>query len=328
LRRLTLLFTSTHETSFIAEDLQTLRRHYDVHQIVTRSVLAPFQILRRITRADVTYTWFASTYAAAVVFLAGLFGKKSIVVIGGADVARVDDAAYGQWRSPWKSVLAGYAIRRAWKVLAVDGSLRQEAIRRADYDGENIQVVPTGYNPGEWPPGDGRTRSVLTVAACTTVSRVRVKGIPVLMEAARLLPGVPFTIAGIENDLLRRSALDPPANVRVLPFVSRKELQALYRQSAVYCLPSLFEGLPNSLCEAMLCGCVPVVTDAGGSPHVVGETGFVVPARDSGKLAGAISRALDAPEEKRAAARERVSRLFPAARREEVLRQLIDSAAG
>jgi glycosyltransferase involved in cell wall biosynthesis len=327
LRRVTLLFTSSLETPFILEDLQLLRRHYDVSHLVTRSFDAPFRILWGIPGADLTFSWFASVYTAAVVFVARMFGKKSIVVVGGADVTRVDAAGYGQWASPWRALLAGYALRRAWRVLAVDESLRQEAIRRADYGGENILVVPTGYDPERWTPGDGRTSGVLTIAACESVSRLKVKGIPDLVEAARLLPETPFTIVGIGGDVLRRSGLDAPANVRILPYADREQLLALYRDAAVYCQPSLFEGLANSLCEAMLCGCIPVATDAGGSARVVGNTGFVVTPRDPGALAVALRMALGASADKGVAARSRIMELFPLRRREELLTQLIGTAA-
>jgi glycosyltransferase involved in cell wall biosynthesis len=153
-----------------------------------------------------------------------------------------------------------------------------------------------------------------------------VKGIPDLVEAARLLPEARFTIVGIGGDVLRRSGLDAPANVRILPYVDRQELLALYRDAAVYCQPSLFEGLPNSLCEAMLCGCIPVATDAGGSARVVGNTGFVVTPRDPGALAEALRMALGASTDLRVAARSRIMELFPPGRREELLTQLIGTA--
>jgi glycosyltransferase involved in cell wall biosynthesis len=323
----TLLFTSTHETPFIVEDLNLLRRHYEVHHLLTRSLLAPVGIARRVWKTDLCFTWFASVYAAAVVFLSGLAGRKCILVIGGADVARVDDAGYGQWRSPWKSMLTGYALRRAWRVLAVDESLKAEAIRRADYAGENIQVVPTGYDPEFWTPGAGpRTRCVLTVAACANTSRLNVKGIPVLFRAAEILPGIDFTVVGIDIGLLRRSGMNVPRNVEILPRVDREALRALYQQSVVYCQPSLFEGLPNSLCESMLCGCIPVATAVGGSARAVGDTGYLVPPRDPEALAQALMLAVEHHATPSAPARARIAEMFTPRNREETLIRLIESA--
>src|SRR2546425_12958201 len=86
--------------------------------------------------------------------------------------------------------------------------------------------------------------------------RLRVKGIDILAEAARRLPGMTFIVIGVDSHLTGN--VQPPLNMRFLPVMNRMELLPYYQRAKVYCLPSLREGLPNSLCEAMLCGCIPV----------------------------------------------------------------------
>jgi glycosyltransferase involved in cell wall biosynthesis len=65
----------------------------------------------------------------------------------------------------------------------------------------------------------------------------------------------------------------------------------------VFTMPSLSEGLPLSLLEAMAAGVPPVVTQVGGMPEVVrdGETGFIVPPGDGAALADRISFLLGNP---------------------------------
>jgi glycosyltransferase involved in cell wall biosynthesis len=80
------------------------------------------------------------------------------------------------------------------------------------------------------------------------------------------------------------------------------------KRATSFVLPSLSEGLPNVLIEAMACGCPVIATDvaSGGSREVLGggEYGILVPPGDEEGLAQAILRVLQDP-----ALRKRLSRL-------------------
>lgn len=66
----------------------------------------------------------------------------------------------------------------------------------------------------------------------------------------------------------------------------------------VYVLPSLWEGLPIGLVEAMAASLPVVATEVGGVPEALAHetTGFLVPPRDTGALASAIERLVRDPE--------------------------------
>lgn len=309
------------------DDIRLLSKHFAVRHVLTNSVSPTWRIRQLIRDSDVTFTWFASAYSAAIVFWANRYRKKSVIVVGGVDLARMPDIGYGIWVSWWKSILVRYALKHASVVLAVDPSLMLRAKELAEYDGANLAYLPTGYDPEFWRPEGVKERQVLCVAKCEDVTRAKVKGLPLLFDAARLLPEVPFVVVGVEQDIVAQLAVSVPNNVRIVPRVKREELLQYYQRSKIYCQPSRMEGLPNSVCEAMLCGCIPVGTDVGGMRSAIGENGFLVSYGSAEALASAIAKALDVSGQAGAAAREHICASFHIARREAGLIRILTNDA-
>jgi glycosyltransferase involved in cell wall biosynthesis len=80
----------------------------------------------------------------------------------------------------------------------------------------------------------------------------------------------------------------------------------------VYLQPSLWDGMPNALLEAMAAGCGCIVSDAGGIPEAIvsGVNGIILPRWELHRLSVAVSEWISSPAEYRAgiqqAARDRV----------------------
>jgi glycosyltransferase involved in cell wall biosynthesis len=93
----------------------------------------------------------------------------------------------------------------------------------------------------------------------------------------------------------------------------RTDVNLILAAATVAVSSSCSEGFPNVVAEAMACGAICVVTDAGDSRHIVGETGFVVPANRPEELAAQVLQALR-PETPfqcpRPSARERIVSMF------------------
>ena len=105
---------------------------------------------------------------------------------------------------------------------------------------------------------------------------------------------------GLENRLI----WSPPRN----------DMPAVYNALDLLTLTSYGEGFPNVIGEAMASEIPCVVTDAGDSAWVVGETGLVVPCRDPAKLALGFETLLARSDAERKAmgqaARQRIASLF------------------
>jgi len=137
-------------------------------------------------------------------------------------------------------------------------------------------------------PRNGRARPVVLAVARLHPQ----KGLEYLLEAATRLPDVRFLVAG---DGQERSALERKASAlgvdNRLEFLGeRDDVPALLKAADVFVLPSLYEGLPVSVLEAMAAGTPVVATAVGGTTEAVvdGESGILVPPRDPNALANAI----------------------------------------
>ncbi len=73
---------------------------------------------------------------------------------------------------------------------------------------------------------------------------------------------------------------------------SRDDIPALMRAMDVFVLPSLSEGISNTILEAMASGLPVVATAVGGNPELVeaGTSGALVPAGDAAQLADTLAR--------------------------------------
>lgn len=79
---------------------------------------------------------------------------------------------------------------------------------------------------------------------------------------------------------------------------SRDDVAEIMRGFDLFVLPSLTEGISNTILEAMATGLPVVATNVGGNPELVleNETGLLVPAADEDALAAAIITYLDSPD--------------------------------
>ena len=331
-KRIKILFVCPTSSTFIVRDLELLEKNFNIRIVnvdyfhkkktLIRDIRLIYELIKYVRWADVTYSWFAENHAYATVALSKLFNKASIVVIGGGDVATVPEINYGNLLNKKLAKRARYTINSATKVLTVDGSMKSDAIKNLNIDGRNILKVPTGYDHNRFKPEGKKENRVITVGYISQ-SIAKRKGFETFIRTAKLLPHIQFILIGKPLDsTIETLKEDAPVNVTFTGFVSEEQLIRYYQSAKVYCQLSRYEGLPNALCEAMLCECVPVGTPHCGIPSAIGGTGYYVPYGDEIATAKAIKNALNS--DKGPAARERIKTLFSIEDRERKLLQIID----
>lgn len=173
------------------------------------------------------------------------------------------------------------------------------APRRAD-------VIPNGFNPEQFYP-DPEDRMVLRRAwgvdpetpVIGLIGRFHPqKGHATLFEALSRLAaeGKRFRLilAGHRTgddapEALERGLVEAGIAERTLRLGVSTEVGRLYRGLDIACLPSLYEGFPNVLGEAMSSGCACVASAVSDVPEIVGDAGLLTPPGDPAALAEALS---------------------------------------
>lgn len=305
-------------------DRHILAGFSEVVEIRTKGILGAIRLVWSSLFVDAVFSWFASTYSALLVFASRIRGKKSMIVVGGADVVVEKELGYGLLTSRWKRWLVRYALRRATAVVPVSGYLESLAREVGEYDGHNLHLIPPGLDDRFWKPENAKEATVITVAFCPTRERVKIKGIDVLIRAANLIPAVSIQIVGVEEAVLISMDIPIPSNVSLCPWLPGTQLLELYRRSRVCCQPSRIESFSFALAQGMLCECIPVASRVGGIQEVMGQVGFLVPPDEPERLAASLSLALEADGDLGRAARERIQTNFPLDARSEQLRKLLE----
>ncbi len=309
------------------------------------------RVLPRLTRymlaarADIIHT-----HAFRADLWAGLAAKLAKVPIV---VTSIRGNEWDLFRAGQSHLVAQLAIMGskvattlADSLIAVSEGVREHLIKVQKISPAKIRVIPNGVDLERL----ARLRSHATlirgelnlprgVPLVGTLSVLRPwKGLSYLVAAAKTVLSrhrqVHFLLAGdgserhaIENQI---RDLGIGENVHLLGY--RNDAIALLDTMDIYVLPSLSEGFPRSVLEAMGLGKAVIVTDIGGSREAVrhGESGWVVPPRNSEELAKAICCLLESPrlrqsfgERGRQAVEERFNARVNAQFHEKLYRELL-----
>ena len=210
-------------------------------------------------------------------------------------------------RTPLYFQIDRLTLRFYERVYCVSRDL-SDAAKRAGVPARKRVLLENGidladYRPGQLDRAEARVAFGLPASAPVVLGVGRLspeKAFDALIRALPELPGVHALIVGEGGDRARLEALAAELNVRGrvhLPGWSRDARRA-FAAADVFALPSLREGLPNVLLEAMALGVPAVASRIAGIPRVVtdGVDGFLIPPGDSGALAGQLEPLLADPE--------------------------------
>lgn len=161
-----------------------------------------------------------------------------------------------------------------------------------------IRVLPLGVNTQLFRPlpKDSYTLPIKAIYFGTISVR---KGIHHLLEATKEFPSSIFklTLVGpVEKDF--QPILSKYQHFDYFPAMPHSRLARVAAENDLYLFPSLEDGFPNTLIQAMSSGLVPITTGQCGPAELItpGEEGFIVRSGDVANLRETIAEAIAKPD--------------------------------
>lgn len=347
-----LIYISPDETSFTRKDIDFLSKKYEVltnNQPWSDKAKIPinfwrqfFFLIKVMPKSAATFVMFGGYWSFLPALLGKIIKKPVFIIPGGADSVSFPEYDYGSLRKPVLRKIIKWSYMLAERLLPVADTLVKTDY---DYDADVKEtrqgflnffpdlktpytVIYNGFDANYW-HSQGMAKDSLhftTIAKVEDQTRLKVKGIDLVIRIAGHFPGHFFHVIGMDR-VFAKSLGELPANIILHDFMSGENLRELLGKSRFYLQLSISEGFPNALCEAMLCECIPVGSKVGAIPLIIGDCGILLEHKDTELAVRIISGLIGLPEaelnELGQKARMNITSRFPIDNREKAISELI-----
>lgn len=180
--------------------------------------------------------------------------------------------------------------RRSEFVVANSEGLKKLALESSPK--QKIEVIYNGVDTQEFNVKKNK-KVKRPIKLISTGRLIKRKGYNYLVGALRNL-GDDFSLTlaggGDEKDSLKLLAKELKVKVKFLGEVDHKKIALLLKEADIFVLPSLNEGMSNSVLEAMACGLPIIATNTGGSKELLNKNGMMVAKKSKESLKGALDK--------------------------------------
>jgi glycosyltransferase involved in cell wall biosynthesis len=269
----------------------------------TFTLSAIFTLLRFSSSYDILHAHLAFSPAVAAAVAGKLLGKRVVVKFGNSDAFGDIQRSQKTWRGRLR-----LNILRHWTdvCIALDAMMENE-ILTAGFLRERVIRMDNAIDAQQFVPCLDKSAAKKRLDLMALENKVVAlfvgrltsqKALPVLLHAMRrtLLdsPNLHLLILGQGEEahaLVELAAeLGLQQNVTFVGYID--DVRPYFDVADLFVLPSLAEGVSNSLLEAMSCGLACIATPVGGSAEVLsdGDCGLLVPPGNMEALANCLIR--------------------------------------
>ena len=203
--------------------------------------------------------------------LSRIYKTPYIVSLRGSDVPFYNKRFYYLDKLLFKR-LSRKIWRGAKSVIANSEGLRELAHR--SIPNQKIKVIPNGVDTSEFKPGKAKNKELTLISTGRLIER---KGYQYLILALKGLKVKLILIGdGNLNKELKSLAKKNKVNVIFEGSKEHSEIAKSLHRADIFVLPSLNEGMSNSILEAMAAGLPIITTNTGGSKELIRGNGYII----------------------------------------------------
>lgn len=298
-----IIYTYPVRTAFTDRDVEMIISELEIKPLeFTQSpiklpfffIIQFFQLLWYLPKTTQYLCFFGGYHSVLPAWFGKVFGKKCVIEAGGTDCINMPEIGYGNFRKKWLRKATVYSFKNCSLILPVAQALvKQEYKFDPSISPEQgllnlipdlktpIHVIPNGFDIEFWKDLEIKRQplSFISVATGTSnPSRAKVKGYDLIEDLAKNHPEWNFTLVGDPD------YNSPNKNIKILGRQSPPQLLQLYNSHQFYLQLSTSEGFPNSLGEAMACGCIPIGSAVGAIPEIIRDERLILKQKDFLKL--------------------------------------------
>ena len=300
-------------SGFMSTDRRCIESRAALRRIVYPGFPTPRFVaacIRETLRSDVVYAFFASEHALVPAIVARALRRRFVLVPAGYDYANVPERNYGlaARRKGWMPRLIG---RLATVALPISRQTMWEFLALVPSAAPRTYLAYLAVDPRQFAdPGVRREPDLIVTVAHVDEESWSRKGIDRFVDAARTDPARRYCLIGrVAESMQAVLAEKAPPNLECAGRLSDDELREMLWRASVYVQLSWHETFGVAMAEAMLCGCVPVITDSPALREVAAKWAVMVGDGESDNAA--IERGLtQAATVDRAAMRDDIAQRF------------------
>lgn len=290
----------------------TVERHHCLARPL-RNPIVPgfFKLFKNSTKFDIIHTHNEHSTAAVVAMLLGKYLEIPLVLTchGQLDLGNL---LYNRFEERYNNCLGKYIFNQANSIISLSNNDKNYIASLGVYN-EKIKVLPNAIDINEFERFKGNEQNLEEIRSRYNLNGkiivlysgqiVERKGLVYLIKAIPYIlkncepKEVIFIITGDGRSLSKVQAIAKNLrlenNLIFTRFLRKEDLIYLYQISDIFVLPSLSEGLPTSILEAMYFGLPIIATNIPSIAEYIKNISILIPPRDEMALAKAITEMIN-----------------------------------